>query len=66
MVGVWEERGETEATVGNIFYLVLVFFSEDVHFSLFWFIVSLFFEGGNQVITRYRYTNDPKLDGTKV
>jgi len=40
--------------VATLFYIVLCVFSDEVHFDLVWFIVSLFFEGGTQVIQRYR------------
>jgi hypothetical protein len=49
--------------MATIFYLILVF-SGEVHFHFGWFIVSLFFDGGTRVITRYRYTSDPRLDGS--
>jgi len=49
--------------MATVFYLVLAFFSADVHFSLGWFIASLFFDGSKHVVTRYRYTTNPLLDG---
>jgi hypothetical protein len=50
--------------MGTLFYIILVFFSDKVEWSWFWFIVSLFFSGGERVI--YKYTNNRDLDGTEV
>ena len=47
------------------FYLVLVFFSKQVDFSLVWFIVALLFSG-NEAKTLYKYTTDVSLDGKDV
>jgi hypothetical protein len=52
--------------VATVFYLVLAFFSRDVDFSLIWFLVSLFFDGGKEVVTYYRYTTNPSLDGQRA
>lgn len=56
LIKTWNcHKAEIMATV---FYLFLCFFSSDVRFSFGWFFVSLFFEGGTQVITQYRHASD--------
>ena len=47
------------------FYLVLVFFSEQVTFSWWWLLIALLFSG-QEAKKIYRYTTDPTLDGTEV
>jgi hypothetical protein len=49
----------------TVFYLVLVFFSKQVNFSLGWFIVALLFSG-QEAKTLYKYTTDASLDGKPV
>ena len=49
----------------TVFYLVLVFFSKQMNFSLGWFIVALLFPG-QEAKTLYRYTTDASLDGKPV
>jgi len=53
-------------TMATIFYIILVFFSGDVHWNWWWFIISLFFDGGEKIITKYKYTNNPYLEGTEA
>lgn len=48
-----------------VFYLVLAFASNEVPFSLGWFIVALLFSS-NEAHTVYKYTTDPRLDGETV
>ena len=40
--------------MATVFYLVLVFFSNEVNCDPGWLVISFFFEGGTQVITQYR------------
>jgi len=48
-----------------LFYLILVFFSEDVQFSFIWFLISCVFSG-SEIAYKYKYTSDPALDGKDV
>ena len=48
------------------FYLVLVFFSAEVEFSLLWLIIALLVGGTETIVHRYRLTTDPSLDGKDV
>jgi len=45
-----------------VFYLILVGLSQDVQFSIFWFVLSLAFSG-SEIAYKYRYTSNPDLDG---
>jgi hypothetical protein len=49
--------------MATVFYLVLVFFSDVVEFSFWWLLISLLFSG-NEAKTVYKFTTDPRLDGT--
>ena len=51
--------------MATIFYLVLAFFSADVHFSLWWLLIAVLFSGG-EAKTVYRFTTDPRLEGKNV
>ena len=51
--------------MATIFCLVLVFFSQDVNFSLWWLLVALVFSS-QEAKKAYRYTTDPRLDGKEV
>jgi hypothetical protein len=48
-----------------IFYLLLVFFSEDVKFSFLWLLVSFLFSG-SEIAYKYKYTSNPDLEGKDV
>jgi hypothetical protein len=47
------------------FYLLLVFFSEDVNFSWGWAILAFLFSS-QEAKKVYRFTTDPQLDGKEV
>ncbi|MDP2704888.1 MAG: hypothetical protein Q8O71_00580 [bacterium] len=50
-----------------LFYLILVWISENVTFSWGWFIVALLFSLGRAKTTyKYRYTNNPDEDEEEV
>ena len=51
--------------MATVFYLVLVFFSDAVDFSLWWMLISLLFSG-NEAKTIYKFTTDPRLDGKEA
>ena len=44
------------------FYLILVFFSQDVQFSIIWFLISLAFSG-SEIVHKYKYTANPAMNG---
>lgn len=47
--------------MATVFYCILVFYSDQVTWSWWWFIISLFFDGGERII--YKYTGDRLLEG---
>ena len=50
-----------------IFYIILVFFSDKVEWSWWWFFISLLFSGATEgrTIYKYIYTRDSSLDGSE-
>lgn len=50
--------------MATLFYIILVVFSYDVAWSWWWFIISLFFAGGERTV--YKYTSDRSLDGEQA
>ena len=48
-----------------IFYLILVWLSEQVTFSWIWLIVALFLSG-SEAKKIYKFTTDPRLEGKEV
>ena len=50
--------------MATLFYIILVFFSDKVEWSWWWFLISLLFSGATEgrTVYKYIYTRNPCLD----